>query len=64
MGGLRAIKEVAAMTERWKCAHGLHLEETCGACDAELARELLRHWQKPVAEAQRVLEEAERERAE
>jgi len=52
------------MTERWRCPHGLTLTETCEACDADLARELLRHWQQPVAEAQRVIEEAERGKAE
>lgn len=48
------------MTERWKCAHGLHLEEKCEACDTELARDVLRHWGQAVREAERVVEEAEK----
>lgn len=51
------------MTECWRCAHGLTLSEKCEACDRELAEEILRRWGKDVADAQKVVEEAEKERA-
>lgn len=49
------------MTEQWRCSHGLSLRETCEACDKELAEEILRRWQQPVHEAERVIEIGEKD---
>lgn len=59
MGEIRTGK--ATMTEPGqKCSHGIAWQDECHECDVVWAREVLRHWQKPVAEAQRVVEEVER----
>jgi hypothetical protein len=47
------------MTEPQRCSHGLTLRETCEACDREWATEILRRWQQPVHEAERVIEGGE-----
>jgi hypothetical protein len=51
------------MTERWRCTHGLTLDERCDACEVEEAREVVRRWKPVVDEAERRIEQIERERA-
>jgi hypothetical protein len=44
------------------CSHGKTWDEKCKECDLVWNREIVRRWAPVVEEAQRAIEEAERER--
>ncbi len=46
-----------------RCSHGIAWTDECPECDLVWAKQIIEHWAKPVADAQRVVEDAEREKA-